>query len=283
MTHAVLFAAVAGALAVPAAWEALVVAERDGGRAVRRALSPLARVDRGGEPTASERRRLAVLLAAALLAGGWLILGVWPALALAAAAPAAGRAVVARRRRRWRAELRDGAPAVARALADALSGGHSIRGALAEAAQRGGVPGAAGIELTSTAHALALGERTEAALEHLRARAVAPAYDALVAAILLQRDAGGDLAGLLRDLARTLEEASRQERDAHAVTAQARFTGVLVAGLPALAAAIAELAQPGFLAGLIAFPPSAVLLAGAATLQVVGLFAVRRLARLEAT
>jgi Flp pilus assembly protein TadB len=46
-----------------------------------------------------------------------------------------------------------------------------------------------------------------------------------------------------------------------------------------VAALVAELAQPGFLLGLASFPPSAVLLAGAAVLQVLGLLAVRRLAR----
>src|SRR5436853_469438 len=83
------------------------------------------------------------------------------------------------RRRRWRAELADGAPAVARALADALSGGHSVHGALAEAAARGGVPGAAGTELARAADALAAGERVERVLATLRARARTPAYDTL--------------------------------------------------------------------------------------------------------
>src|SRR5206468_3222248 len=106
-----------------------------------------------------------------------------------------------------------------------------------------------------------------------------PVYDTLVAAVLLQRAAGGDLAGLLRELAASFEASARLARDARAVTAQARFTGVLVAGLPALAAVVAELAQPGFLLGLLRFPPSAILLVLAAILQALGLVAVRRLAR----
>ena len=83
-----------------------------------------------------------------------------------------------------------------------------------------------------------------------RARAAAPprggpAWDTLVAAILLQRDAGGDLAGLLRDLAASLEAAARVDADARAATAQARFTARLVLWLPAGAAVLAELARPG--------------------------------------
>ena len=277
MSTAALLAGGAGVAGVLAAWEVLAVVERD---AVRRLLAPLARAGRDGEPaSAPERRRVALLLTGALLAGGWLVLGMLPAVACAAAGPAAGRALTSARRRRWRAELTDGGPAVARALADALSGGHSIHGAIIEAAERGGIGGAAGAELRRAAGALAAGERVEHALVALRARAHAPAYDTLVAAILLQREAGGDLAGLLRELASSLEAARRLARDARAVTAQARFTGVLVAGLPAVAALVAELAQPGFLLGLARFPPAAVLLAGAAVLQLTGVVAVRRLAR----
>ena len=59
------------------------------------------------------------------------------------------------------------------------------------------IPGAAGHELRAAAHELRLGAPTEATLERLRRRA-APAWDALIAGILLQRDAGGDLPALLR-------------------------------------------------------------------------------------
>ena len=76
----------------------------------------------------------------------------------------------------------------------------------------------------------------------------------MVAGILLQRDAGGDLPALLRDLAAALEAAARQDRDAIAATAQARFTARIVLVLPVGAALLAELAQPGLLAGLLAQP-----------------------------
>ena len=115
--------------------------------------------------------------------------------------------------------------------------------------------------------------------ETLRARAGDRAWDALVAAILLQSDAGGDLAGLLRDLATRLEEARRAEGEARAATAQARFTAGLVAALPAGAAVLAELASPGFLAGLLRSPVSAVLVAASAALQVLALLTIRRIGR----
>ena len=116
-------------------------------------------------------------------------------------------------------------------------------------------------------------------LERLRARAASPAWDTMVAGILLQRDAGGDLASLLRDLAHSLDAAARAERDGEAATAQARFTARLVAGLPAGAAALAELSSPGLIASRLGDPLPATLILLAIGLQVVALLAVRRLTR----
>jgi tight adherence protein B len=103
--------------------------------------------------------------------------------------------------------------------------------------------------------------------------------DAFAAALLSQRLAGGDLAGLLRRFAAGAAEQERVAEDARSATAQARFTGLLVVAMPTGGALFAELLQPGFLAGLLASPPAAVLLALAAALQVLGFLAIRRFAR----
>jgi tight adherence protein B len=260
-------------------WDALAAVERTRvAAALGRALEPVVRAGREGRaPTAPERRRLGLVAAGALAAAGWLLGGVPLALAAGLAGPAAALAVVRARRRRFTRELRRAAPGVARAIADALSAGHSVRGALAVAAE--GARGAPGHELRAAARALALGEPTDGVLERLRRRAGSAAWDTIVAGILLQRDAGGDLAALLRDLAASLEAAARLQRDARAATAQARFTARLVMLLPLGAALLAELADPGFTAGLLARPASAWLVAVAAILQAVAALCVHRLAR----
>jgi tight adherence protein B len=278
-----LLAGLAGALAVAGAWEALAAVEQAAVvRAAGRLLGPLRAAGREGrEPSPPERRRLAVVSAASLWAAGWLLAGPLPGLLAAAAGPWLLGRVLAARRSRWRAELARGAPAAARALADALAGGHAIRGALAAAAAGGGLAGATGAELRDAAHALELGERTEVVLDRLRRRAADPRWDTIVAAILLQRDSGGDLARLLRTIAAAQEEAARVEADARSLTAQARFTAWLVTLLPAGAAVLAELASPGYLVGLADDPLTAVLLVLALGCQVVAGVLVRRIARLE--
>ena len=279
MSRAAWLAAGAAGAGVAGAWEALAAVERTRvAGAAARLLEPLARAGREGRvPTAPERRRLWAVSAVALLAGGWLIGGTALGVLAALAGPASVLAAIRARRRRWREELRRAAPACARTMADALGAGRAIRSALADAAAS--AEGAAGHELRTAARALALGEPTDAALGRLRTRAGSRAWDTLTAAVLLQRDAGGDLAALLRELAASGEAAERAERDARAATAQARFTAWLVLGLPAAAALVAELVSPGFATALVANPISASLAATAAVLQLAALLCVARLAR----
>jgi tight adherence protein B len=276
-----MLAALAAALGVWGAWEALVVLEQAApARAVERALVPLRLAGRSGrEPTAPERRRLALLGSAALLVAGWLVVGPVAGIALGTAGPTAVARLVAARRRRWRRALAAGVPNVARALADALSGGHSLRGALTDAGARGAIPGPAGDELRRVANRLALGDTTDAVLERLRRRAADPAWDTLVAAILLQRDAGGDLGRLLRTVAASRERARRVEADAHGVTAQARATSKLVAGMPLAGMALGELASPGAFAAMLGDPRSRVLLIAGLLLGIAALAAIQRLAK----
>jgi len=269
-------AAVAG---VAAAWEALAALEAAqvaGG--LRRVLAPLRLAGtEGRSPSAAERRRLGLVAAGCLSAAGWLLGGPLAALVAALAGPSAAVALVRARRRRYAARLAREAPAAARALADAVGAGHSARGAIGVAA--GGLGGSAGHELQIAAAALAHGEPTPAVLEALRVRARSRSWDTLVAAVLLQRDAGGDLARLLRELAASLEAAERTERDAEAQTAQARFTAWLVLALPLGAAALVELADPGFALGLLRHPVSGWLAGSALVLQAIAAVCVRRLAR----
>lgn len=262
-------AAGAAACGVAAAWELVALVEAT---APRRLVAPLLAAGRDA-PSAAERRRLAVVAAASLLAAGWLVLGPLPGLVLGAAAPAAVGKAIAWRRARWRHELADGAGVAARALADALAGGHSVRGAIAEAGS--GLPGAVGEELRSAARTLTLGERTEVVLEQVRATARCPAWDAIVAAIALQRSSGGDLARLLRDLALAIDERARADADARAATAQARMTAWIVAGLPVGAAAIAQLADPHALGTLTATGPSTALACAALVCEATGVLVVR--------
>lgn len=248
---------------------------------VRAAGGVLARAgSEGRDPDAVERRRI---LAGGALAGfvaGTLLVGPVAGLLAAVAAPAAGSRLLRARSARYRRAVDDAAAQIAVALADALTGGHSLRGAVLSAASS--VQGPAGHALREVAVQLELGAATDDALERMRRRIGSPRLDVIVAGALLQRRAGGDLAKLLRESARSFEDEARLLGEVKAATAQARFTGLVVVLLPLGGAGLAELASPGFAAGLIASPLSAWLVGMAVAMQAGAAFAIRRLARVRA-
>jgi tight adherence protein B len=274
VTAAVAIGALAGGLLALAAREA-AIASPAAARWLRFALEPLRRAaEEGYAPSTMERRRLAALATAAAILGGWFLGGLALALPLSIAAPAAMGWAIGARRRRYRRAVERSLPEVATAIADSLSAGRSLRAAFPAAVAS--LDGPPAIELSRLAAELDLGAPTVAAVQGWRRRMRSERIDAFAAALLSQRLAGGDLAGLLRRFAAGAAERQRVVEDARSATAQARFTGLLVVAMPTGGALFAELLQPGFLATLLASPPAAVLLVLAVSLQIAGFFAIRR-------
>ena len=272
-----LVGAVAGGLMALAAREA-VLASPAGARWLRLALEPLRRAGHEGyAPSTLERRRLAALGAGTALLGGWFLAGATVAVPLAIAGPGLAAWAVSSRRRRYRTSVERALPEVAAAIADSLGAGRSLRASLPAAASS--LDGPAAVELARLGAELALGAPTVDAVEGWRRRMRSPRVDAFAAALLSQRLAGGDLAGLLRRFASGAAERDRAADDAKSATAQARFTGLLVVAMPSGGALFAELIQPGFLVKVLGAPASAMLVGLAAALQVAGFVAIRRLSR----
>lgn len=274
-----------GLLAGALAGGLLALAGREAWRAspalaawLRLALEPLRRAgSEGYAPSGLERRRLAAVATLAAIGGGWLLAGPMLALPLAVAGPAVAGWAIGHRRRRYRRAVERSLPEVATAIADSLSAGRSLRASLpAAAAYLDGPPGA---ELARLGVELDLGAATAEAIEAWRGRMRSERVDAFAAALLSQRLAGGDLAGLLRRFAEGAAERDRVAEDARSATAQARFTGLLVVAMPSGGALFAELLQPGFVPGLFGSPASVVLLALAGLLQLAGFVAIRRFSR----
>jgi tight adherence protein B len=203
---------------------------------LRESVKPLRRIaSEGHVPSAEEQRRLALLGSASIAALAVLITGPGP-WAVAAAGPWCVGAIVARRSEGYRRAVERSVPDIASAIADAISGGHSVRGALAAASESLEGPSAA--ELKRVAADLELGASTVVALDGMRSRVRSERVDSLSTALLSQQVAGGDVAALMRRLAAAAAERDRVDDEARAATTQARFTGLLVVALLVAAAGL---------------------------------------------
>jgi len=277
LSSQIVLAALAGGLAAVAAREALR-ATPAAATWLARAVEPVRRAGREGySPSAAEQRRLGLIIGAALLGSGTWLLGPATAAPLAAAGPAAASWAVSSRASRYRRAVERALPRVAVATADALAAGRSVRSALE--ASSGSLEGPAAAEMARLHADLDLGLSLQDALGGLRVRIRSARVDSFCSALLSQRIAGGDLVSLLRRYAEAAAGRERVEADARSATAQARFTGILVAAMPAGAGLLAELLHPGFVTGMLQSGASLILIALSVAFQIAGFAAISRLGR----
>jgi tight adherence protein B len=164
-------------------------------------------------------------------------------------------------------------PAVARRLAAEVGAGRTLVRALRAAAVD--APAPLGTALAEAGGRLASGGRAWPVLEH-----AIPGHGGcrlLAASLELQGRAGGDLPRLLRALASALDDRAQVEAELRALTAQARFSAIVVPLLPIGALAMLALAEPRGVHLLFTTPAGLAVIGLAAVLDIVGTLLIRRL------
>jgi len=121
----------------------------------------------------------------------------------------------------------------------------------------------------------------EDALTNLLARVPSPDLDLVVTAILIQREVGGNLAGVLDRITSTIRERVRIMGEIRTLTAQGRISGWIIGLLPVALGVILYLADREYMGPLVHHPLGWVLLAIAFAMQVVGVLIIRKLVNVE--
>jgi tight adherence protein B len=102
-----------------------------------------------------------------------------------------------------------------------------------------------------------------------------------VTAVLTQRQAGGNLAEVLENLIGVVRDRFKVKRQIRVVTAHARITGSVLMLLPVICAMVMLVIAPAHMRVLWTDPLGIRALAAGASLQVVGMFLVRKIIRIE--
>jgi len=126
-----------------------------------------------------------------------------------------------------------------------------------------------------------LGAPSDEALERMAERVGSYDMDMLVSTILIQRTTGGNLSEILDNVAETIRERERLYGEIRALTASQRFAGFILSIYPMLLLLLFTALAPDIWTILFTDPTGRIVLAVAATLQVIGIITIRRLLRLE--
>lgn len=163
-------------------------------------------------------------------------------------------------------------------LASSLRSGFGFMQSLELAAREQPEPIAG--ELRQALREVDLGVSVDEALERLVARTRDDDLELVISAVLIQRRVGGDLGEVLGNIARMIRDRIRIRGEINTLTAQARLSALILGLLPIGLGALLTAMQPAQMAVLVDEPIGRLLLAGAATLEVIGFVLVRRVANI---
>lgn len=126
-----------------------------------------------------------------------------------------------------------------------------------------------------------VGMPLEEALNHMTDRVNSPDFNLVVAAVLIQRQVGGNLAQILDTISETINERVRMRREVGALTAQGKMSGIVLGGLPFALAGVLQLLSPGYLDPLFSDTMGQMALAGAGVLMLIGFAVIRNIVNIE--
>jgi tight adherence protein B len=233
---------------------------------------------------------LRVTIGVVLLACGFLAIATFALLDIFAASPVLGAvaALLAGSAPylwvRWIAtkrlnQMEEQLPQAVEMISVSLRAGHAFATGLLMAAEE--VPNPLGAEFRLLYDQQTYGKPIPDVLREFADRV--PLLDAriFVTAVLTQRETGGNLAEVLDKLAGLVRERFKVRRQVRVLSAHGRITGWTLAFLPPVLAVVLFLIAPSHIRVLIDDPFGRMLTVAAICLQLIGVFAIRRIVNVE--
>lgn len=170
-------------------------------------------------------------------------------------------------------------PEVLDMLARSLKAGHAFTGGLQMIGQEFDDP--AGTEFRKTLDEINFGVPYEDALKNMATRIESDDLNLFVISVIIQRESGGNLAEILENIAKLIRERFTLKGQIRTLTAEARISAVVLAGLPFLVAFYIYLVNPKYLGLLLTDYIGHVMLVAGGIMMVVGILILKRMTVLK--
>jgi tight adherence protein B len=223
---------------------------------------------------------LSLLLALCGAIGGWLATRQWQiAMAAAVIGLLSPYLKVLRDRTARLAKFEEQMPEAIDVIQRALKAGHPFSLCLKLVAEDMDEPVAREFELTFAD--ISFGNDARRALLGLLQRAPSVSVTALITAVLVQRETGGNLAENLARISSVIRGRFRFQRKVKTLSAEGRLSGWVLAMVPLVLFALLWVTQPEYVAMLTEHPRGPALIYTAVGMGTIGILWIRRLVRIE--
>jgi len=122
-----------------------------------------------------------------------------------------------------------------------------------------------------------LGQTIEDGLKNMAHRIESTDFAFFVTAVLIQRQNGGDLSEVLKNISSMIRQRIRLQQSVKAKTAEGRFTGYILTAFPAVMFVVSYVLNPQYASVLLTDSTGVTLLCVAAGLTATGLWAIRKI------
>ncbi len=231
------------------------------------------------QPAHHIAQRSVMLGLASALVTGWFTGNVMTALLLAVAITGLPFFFLIRRRRKRQQAFEEQLPNALSVIARSLKAGLPFSEALNVVSNEMKEP--VSKEFEQVFNELNYGGDLRSALFGLLARMPNVAVMAVITAVLIHRETGGNLAEVLERIATLLRSRFRFQRSVRTLSSEGRGTAWVVSIIPFVFAALAELMRPGWVTDLIRDPLGQQLATGAFVLMVVGILWLKHLVNID--
>lgn len=164
-------------------------------------------------------------------------------------------------------------------MKNSLQAGHTLDRAMLVVAEE--MPDPIALEFRETIEELHLGVPIKRAIQGLTTRVIDDNLSIFAAALLVQREVGGNLSQLLGNLSETIRERFRIDQEVRALTAEGRMSGYVVAALPIALAMVINMIQPDYMEPLIRTQTGISLLKAAFVLEVTGFYFIKKACKIN--
>ncbi|MGB5952926.1 MAG: type II secretion system F family protein [Ornithinimicrobium sp.] len=205
---------------------------------------------------------------------GLLIFGPWLGLPLAAAVPLGVKAYLALLTKRRQAAFADQIDDSLQLLASSLRAGHSLLQALSSVSQEAEDPTAG--EFGRIINETRVGRSLADSLNESADRMASEDFVWVSQAIAINREVGGDLAGVLDGVGHTIRERNQIRRQVIALSAEGKLSAYVLIALPLGIGAFLSLSNPAYMAKFVEGPVGYALIAAATALMLVGTLWMRK-------
>jgi len=207
------------------------------------------------------------------------IWSLWPAVGLSALVAPLPFLYVLRRRRRRFGKFEEQLPEAIDLLVSALRAGHSLMTAIGFIGQEPREPLSGEFRVCFEEQNYGIDLRK--ALTNLGVRMAVDDLQIFIAAVLIQKESGGNLAEVLEKVSATARERFRLRKQVQVHTAQGRMTGWILSILPVALGFAMYLVHPEGISLLWTHPIGLKLLYTAIVMNVLGALAIRKIVRIR--